>query len=565
MKYSESFIKKQIPKIKKYIKKYNLTASDIMLISEIAHNKKSEEELKFKSDKKIKFFDWVGFITAIQTYEVIDESNISTFFVNHNSIKKSENKVAENKVKSQESNKEDIQSEKQAVNKKQTKTLQKAKLYSKSEISDAEIYYSKHKLKKFRYEAEFILFKEFIDSNRSKLKKPNIPEDVQEKIDAILDKNEASGYYSLSKEEKDYVKNWRKHTYLDIYYSDKGNIEIRGSVEKGFEVILKKVFIREKGLFKKYKQDVIEKTYLHPKNLFKDNYVVESKDEEYLIKEFQKLKNKYYKIYFEFLKEKRLTIGDLRKREKKAKKEAKRREAERKRKEAERKRKEALQTERNNILKKLDKDGNGLVDIIENDDFMKLLKKHQKKIIEVDKKHIQDFVKISNYLKTKEDNIQKVFKHIKETESKSEFKEYVKLLENQIHTYNILLHNSLSMIIALNEDLTLFYQLYEAFDKLNIFNSNWQNEVSNKLDNIEVGLNSGLRDVMYSINDMEYNITQGLNQLNQSTREGFKNLNTSISRELKSIDSSIRVNNLFTAISTYQLYKINKQTKGLNN
>ena len=55
MKYSESFIKKQIPKIKKYIKKYNLTASDIMLISEIAHNKKSEEELKLKSDKKLNF------------------------------------------------------------------------------------------------------------------------------------------------------------------------------------------------------------------------------------------------------------------------------------------------------------------------------------------------------------------------------------------------------------------------------------------------------------------------------------------------------------------------------
>ena len=141
----------QIPKIKKYIEKYNLSASDIMLISEISHKKKTGEEQKFKSDKKIKFFDWVGFLTAIQIHKIIDESNISIFFENHQSIDKSEKKVAENKIKSQESNKEEIQSEKQAVNKKQIKTnYKKENGYTKSEISNAEAAYSKAKLKKFR-------------------------------------------------------------------------------------------------------------------------------------------------------------------------------------------------------------------------------------------------------------------------------------------------------------------------------------------------------------------------------------------------------------------------------
>jgi hypothetical protein len=37
-----------------------------------------------------------------------------------------------------------------------------------------------------------------------------------------------------------------------------------------------------------------------------------------------------------------------------------------------------------------------------------------------------------------------------------------------------------------------------------------------------------------------------------------------IIKELRSIDSSIQFNNLLTGIQTYQMYKINKNTKNLN-
>ena len=63
---------------------------------------------------------------------------------------------------------------------------------------------------------------------------------------------------------------------------------------------------------------------------------------------------------------------------------------------------------------------------------------------------------------------------------------------------------------------------------------------------------------------MENNIVNGLNQLSYVTQEGFSDLSDSISQELKSIGSSIDTNNLLTGIQTYQLYKINTQTKGLN-
>jgi hypothetical protein len=69
---------------------------------------------------------------------------------------------------------------------------------------------------------------------------------------------------------------------------------------------------------------------------------------------------------------------------------------------------------------------------------------------------------------------------------------------------------------------------------------------------------------MYSINSMERNIVNGLNELSYVTQVGFSELEQSVTKELQSIDSSIKFNNLLTGISAYQLYKINKQTKGLN-
>lgn len=221
----------------------------------------------------------------------------------------------------------------------------------------------------------------------------------------------------------------------------------------------------------------------------------------------------------------------------------------------------SLKKSQNSLLEEFDKDGNGVIDVIEgDDDFMKLFKKHQKKIIELDKDYIQKFVKISNYLKTKRKNIQDVFSSIKNTENKLQLDNNVGILKNQIHTYELLLFHSLNMITSIVEDdLIIFYEIYESFDKLNMFNSNWENEVSQKLSNI----GEGLSDLMNSINSMERNIVSGLNELTYVTQQGFSELGDSVTRELKGINSSIGFNNLLTGIQTYQLYKINKNIKPL--
>ena len=223
--------------------------------------------------------------------------------------------------------------------------------------------------------------------------------------------------------------------------------------------------------------------------------------------------------------------------------------------------KKEVKEKKTNILNEFDKDGNGIIDIIEENDFMNLFRKNQTIIKEFDKEYINHLVKISNYLKNKKKNIQNIFSEISKTNNLHKIEENVGLLRNQIHTFKIILFHSLNLITSIVEDdLITVNEIYEEFDKLKIFKTDHEKEVSQKLTNI----GDGLSDLMYSINSLENSITNGLGELSYMTEIGFSDLNTSLTRELKSINSSINTNNLLTGIQTYQTYKINKNTKSLN-
>ena len=209
------------------------------------------------------------------------------------------------------------------------------------------------------------------------------------------------------------------------------------------------------------------------------------------------------------------------------------------------------------LIKLMDKDGNGLVDIVEgNTVFDSLLQKHQKKIIGIDRGYIDKFVKVSAYLSDKKANIQNIFDSIKKVSDSSVFQYYAEILQNEIHTYNLILVSGSTMIVALVDDEYLTYsKLYESMDRINLFDSQWEKDVSQKLTNI----GDGLYAFMYEIEASNRRIVNELSQLNEST----KLLGGLISKELESIDSSIKFNNLLTGIQTYQMYKVNKNTKSL--
>ena len=119
------------------------------------------------------------------------------------------------------------------------------------------------------------------------------------------------------------------------------------------------------------------------------------------------------------------------------------------------------------------------------------------------------------------------------------------------------------MLVSLIEgEQLIFYELYEEFDKLNIFNTNWENEVSGKLTSIINGiekLNYSLQDLMFEIKVMGKQIEESLNDLTKIQGESVKKLEL----KLGEIDSTLKVGNLISVINTYQTYKINKNTKSL--
>ena len=103
--------------------------------------------------------------------------------------------------------------------------------------------------------------------------------------------------------------------------------------------------------------------------------------------------------------------------------------------------------------------------------------------------------------------------------------------------------------VLVEDDLFTFYDIYEKLDKLNIFNSNYQNEMLNRLSDIQ----DRLEEIIYSIEDMSISIVSGLDSLTEEIGHSTKLL----SENLNSIESSIDLNSLITVIGSYQMYKIN--------
>ena len=218
---------------------------------------------------------------------------------------------------------------------------------------------------------------------------------------------------------------------------------------------------------------------------------------------------------------------------------------------------ETVLSNRDELFHELDLDGNGIIDVAEgNDDIIKLVRKFQSEKVKIDDTHMDGFIKISKYIKDRKSNLQYIFESCKEEKNANWVNEYIGIIKNEINTINSLLMHTISMIVSLKEnDKVTFYEIYQTFENLNIFDSKWQKDVSEKLSDISNGLNS----LMNSVNDMNTSISNELKNLTYTTDENFKSLNKSITSHLKGINSSIKFNNLLTTINTYQSYRINKK------
>ena len=124
------------------------------------------------------------------------------------------------------------------------------------------------------------------------------------------------------------------------------------------------------------------------------------------------------------------------------------------------------------------------------------------------------------------------------------------VMENQIKMMDYYRNMAVAMIVFyLNDKKIRYFEIYEAFEKLGVFDSTWQKNVLNKLDSIENRLAQ---------------ISNQLTELNQnfiSLVESSEN----VASELKEINSSIMTSNMLQAITAYQAWRVNKNTKPLRN
>ena len=215
-----------------------------------------------------------------------------------------------------------------------------------------------------------------------------------------------------------------------------------------------------------------------------------------------------------------------------------------------------------NFVNDYDTDNNGKLDILENDGFAKLLKSNQSKIIEVDKSYIQKFVKLSLYIKTKSKNLQKTFTLIKDAQELKEINNLHLVFESQYHSYAVTIFESFKMMLSLvKDDLITFYETYEKFDQLKIFESNWESEVSKSLSDIKelnVQTVQQLISISKQIQSMEESIVTGLKISSEQITASIDEMNNSLTKELEGVNDKLWWNNVFQTIQIYQNRKTNQ-------
>jgi len=189
---------------------------------------------------------------------------------------------------------------------------------------------------------------------------------------------------------------------------------------------------------------------------------------------------------------------------------------------------------------------------------MKILKSNQKMILEMEKSENRDFtkqfVKLSNFLIDKEKNLQSVFQRISDIDMLEQFDTFKSNLIEQIQFYNVLRLNSLQMISSfVDDDRITFYMIYEKFDKLGVWNTNFENQFLFKMDM----LNSNIGRLISEISEMSDSINHSINELISITEENT----SSLSKKLSQIGSKLDTSNMLNIINTYQNYKTNKRLK----
>ena len=89
------------------------------------------------------------------------------------------------------------------------------------------------------------------------------------------------------------------------------------------------------------------------------------------------------------------------------------------------------------------------------------------------------------------------------------------------------------------------------------------NQNLNKIEKGIVEFREQFYELMNQMKESDQRIIDSIDNLTYTTSSSIQSLNNNVQNELNSINSSIKFNNLLTGIQTYQMYKVNLNTKSL--
>ena len=103
-----------------------------------------------------------------------------------------------------------------------------------------------------------------------------------------------------------------------------------------------------------------------------------------------------------------------------------------------------------------------------------------------------------------------------------------------------------------------FYEIYEMFDSLDIFNSKWERDLTNNLLNLNEKI-SNVSKSLGTINHTNQILVSGISKLSYN----INSMKNSVNKQLEDVNSSLNFNNLLTVVNTYQLHSQNKKLSKL--
>ena len=124
--------------------------------------------------------------------------------------------------------------------------------------------------------------------------------------------------------------------------------------------------------------------------------------------------------------------------------------------------------------------------------------------------------------------------------------------EGKVKKLNFYKSMAVAMVIFyIKKERIHYFEIFTAFEKLGVFNSSWEKDVSNKLASIDDKLAS-IEQNMMSLNEQFTSLVDNTEEIVGALKQGFEGVN-----------SRLNSSNLLQSITAYQTYRTNQNTKGI--